>query len=64
MAYSGWKACFRQYVVVPDNAEVFRVVRSGTLEALVRLFDEGASSFSVSTTDGETLLHVSRTHSP
>ena len=59
MAYSGWKTYLRQYVVVPEDAEVFQVVKHGTLEMLVELFNDGAASpFSVDTA-GWTLLHVS-----
>ena len=59
MAYSGWKTCFRQYVMVPDDAEVIVVVEDGTFEKLLELFNDGAASpFSVDT-EGRTLLHVS-----
>ena len=45
--------------MVPDDAEVFRVVAEGTSEMLLELFNDGAASpFSVDTR-GRTLLHVS-----
>jgi hypothetical protein len=61
MAYSGWKTFFRQYVFVPDRAEVFGTVAYGTWERLLWLFDKGlASPFSVGYA-GMTLVHVSDT---
>ena len=58
LAFSGWKAHFRQYVTVPNSAEVFHTVRHGTWEGLLGLFTAGlASPFSVNTY-GDTLLHV------
>jgi len=48
--------------MVPYDAEVFDVVREGTLEMLVGLFNNGsASPFSVDPS-GFTLLHVSCTY--
>ncbi len=64
IACSGWKASFRRYAVLPEDAEVFEVMHSGTLERLLELFSEGAASpFSVDR-DGRTLLHVSCTNPP
>ncbi len=59
MAYSGWKTCLRQYVVVPEDAEVLRLARFKDVGQLVELFNNGeASPFSVDER-GNTLLHVS-----
>ncbi|SPQ26949.1 24cdb28b-fdde-462c-b0a5-5f1faf7bd1d2 [Thermothielavioides terrestris] len=59
MAYSGWKTCFRQYVVVPNDSEIWDVFRRSESEfdELLRLFNNGlASPFSMDT-HGHTLLH-------
>lgn len=47
-------------MVVPYNSEVFQVMKHGTFNTLLELFDKGlASPFSIDDFTGSTLLHVS-----
>lgn len=56
---------FKQHVAVPDDSEVFKVIRSGTFDMLLNLFDKGlASPLSVDNVYGSTLLHVSNSTEP
>lgn len=57
MACSGWTAHFRQYVVLPRNAEVFQVVKRGTSQRLLELFDKGLATPFCVDEYGRTLLH-------
>ena len=59
---SGWQFNLRTYNIRPNDSQVFKAIRDGSLEQFQNMFDSGLASPFDCDEDGLTLLHVSNNH--